>query len=345
MSSGEPTDPPEVTVSLPGAVTDAATSKGILDVVPAMATGAIAGTVTREDTGAPVADVWVSVMGPEGGAALTGADGSYLIEDVAPGEFSVQFAPAPASGLVSEYWEGAPSPSVAARVAVTAGTIATGIDASLIVGGSISGQVRYDGADYAWGRVVVSGARGYFATGFHAEPNGRYAVTGIAPGVYTVEVLRYGDTDLPVASQLYDRASTVADAQTVTVDSGSDITGIDFDLVGGVRIEGNVTAENPIASPWGAGYEPIDVVAYRWDGSSWSEVARMPAWGDYAFSGPDLGGPSRMLAAGTYTVGFEYAGHRTEYWKGTLSLDAADSFVLASGETRHGIDAVLAADR
>ena len=50
---------------------------------------------------------------------------------------------------------------------------------------------------------------------------------------------------------------------------------------------------------------------------------------------------SRMLAAGTYTVGFEYAGHRTEYWKGTLSLDAADSFVRASGETRHGIDAVL----
>lgn len=297
-----------------------APSVGALAVGPlADGTGSIAGTVTREDTGAPVAGVVVSASSSAGyGNVLTGVDGSYEIGGLALGDYLVSFQPAYGGGLAGEYWMDAYAANDATLVSVVAGAATTAIDASLTPAASISGTVRRSDTNEPLANVniwLVDGKNLSTSAG-----DGTFSMLGVAPGEHTL-----------LAVQYYMGTAIRSATYTFTVGAGDSVTGVDLALSDAVDIRGYATAEDP----GGTGIRSLGATAYRWSGTAWYNLLRITGWGDYRIGG---------LPEGTYTVGFDYPGHCTQYWDGKLSLDDADSFALAPGETRSGIDAYLTAE-
>lgn len=94
-------------------------------------TGTLTGTVVDDPTGAPVADAWVVAIGPTGIAAgaVTAADGTYEIADLAAGTYRVTFAD-PNGGRTQEYHDDSPDYPGATPVNIVAGGSIT-VDAAL----------------------------------------------------------------------------------------------------------------------------------------------------------------------------------------------------------------------
>lgn len=93
--------------------------------------GTMAGTVTDEVTGDPVAGAWVVAIGPTGiaGGAVTAADGTYAIEGLPAGTYRATVAD-PVGGRLQEYWNGATDFAGASPITI-AGGAATTIDVAL----------------------------------------------------------------------------------------------------------------------------------------------------------------------------------------------------------------------
>lgn len=297
------------------------------------ASGTVRGTVTRVDTGAPVAGAQVFV-GSEG-STTTGADGTYAVEGVTPGDHRIGFYGPAGSGLSNEYWNDAQDWQDADVVTVAPGATVTGIDAALERYGSVSGELR--GTDRG-AIITLWDLQGRSSRSLSVE-NGSYSLSGVAAGDY------YASAD-PVTSegdyavrQYYPDAQMRSAATLIRVEPGAEITGIDFtpSVRGGVDIAGTVSAPSVPASGFAV------VTAYRWGGAAWDEARRITAWGDYSFRGDRITGSS-ALPAGTYTVGFEAEGYCPQFWNARPSLDAADRITPMPSSTRTGIDAALSVD-
>lgn len=107
------------------------TAPATADVALLPTTGSIAGTVTDDPSGAPIAGGWVVAIGPSGiaGGAVTAADGTYTISGLAPGMYNATFVD-PVGGRAQEYHDDSPDYPGATPLAVTAGSTAT-VDAAL----------------------------------------------------------------------------------------------------------------------------------------------------------------------------------------------------------------------
>jgi hypothetical protein len=93
--------------------------------------GSIAGRVTAAGTGLPVGGAVVCALPGFGTCALTEPDGSYVIEDLLPGSYKVEFKDGEHFQL--QFWNEASSLGGAALVFVGEGKQTSGIDASLKV--------------------------------------------------------------------------------------------------------------------------------------------------------------------------------------------------------------------
>lgn len=175
------------------------------------ATGSIAGTITDSITGAPIAGARV-MAGMCGQNATTGDDGTYVIENLAPGDYTVK---AMKCGVYA--MKAYPEP-----VHVEEGQNVTSIDIALAPmggggSGSISGTV-YDkttNAPIAGAKVVAGGCMHSAMT----AGDGTYTISGLADGSYTVRAMKDGY-----------KCSTYPDP--VVIENGGAVTGIDFYLVG-----------------------------------------------------------------------------------------------------------------
>ena len=222
--------------------------------------GSIAGTVTDAD-GLAIPDVSVYPRSAAGGVfplATTGPDGTYRINGLPTGDYTVVFAPDPGSGLLQEYYDDAPTPERTTPVRVVAGQTTAGIDSALAAGGSIEGTVTHNHLPVPDALVYAfSPATGYSTT-VTTDQSGRYQIPSLPSDSYVVRFVPLPATGL--GAVYYEGASTPEDASPVAVTAGTATTDVDaaLDPVGesGETVEVAVIGGSnaPIgAAPWQVG--------------------------------------------------------------------------------------------
>ena len=205
--------------------------------VPGTIAGSVTGSITN-GSGAPVAGVEVWAYGADdlwvgSGLGVSGADGSYSIDGLAPGDYRVMFRPSADSGLILEWFDDVRPRGAAVPITVGPGAAVTGVDADLAGGGSIAGSVvDGSGAPLAGVQVWAYGdgdtwvGSGAATTG----SDGAYVIDGLAPGDYRVLFLPPGF--LGLTHHWFDDAARRGDATAIPV-AGEAVTGIDGAFVAG----------------------------------------------------------------------------------------------------------------
>ncbi len=304
---------------------DAALSKG----------GSISGRVTGPGGGG-LADIVAEVQNVYQGwsvSATTLADGSYRIEDLEPGYYTLRFYPADASSpYMPEYYDDVTDAGAAAWIDLTGSGTLENYDAELALGGSIVGmvqdeagsgiagiQVRAWQPEFSWYNEVKNGT---------TAADGSFQLGGLQAGEYRVG---FGDGTDPLQSYLpefYDDKADIYSADPVTVTQGQ-VTSLANPavLVASARITGTVT--NELDEP----VEEMAVVLYQYVGEepwgwwSWTDDVTTDALGRYTF------GP---LPGGSYRVGFEdlwQGRYAAEYYPDALTIEAAETITVTTGAT------------
>lgn len=286
----------------------------------------IEGTV-RDSSGA-VSGVQVIASSPGGeqaGTALSASDGSYVIEGLAPGSYTVQFE-AEEAGDVSQYYDGVEQLSEATSIALTEDQEAQGIDATLKRGAVISGAVTAAGGSPLSGvQVEITDSAGDFVAAGVTESDGSYTISGLPPGTYLAQFEPLGSD---YVGQYFDGANSAEAAQPITLSAGDVREGVDAELAPGAGITGTVS---DAAS--GEGISDVEVSAISSEGAD-AGHARTTSSGAYTISG---------LTPGKYTVEFEptqskYVG---QYYEDAAGAESARVLTLAGGETKEGVNAAL----
>lgn len=277
----------------------------------AAATGSLAGTVTRSDTGAAVENVSVSVSGVSGyGYATTGADGTYKVSGLPGGTYSVFLFAPPDANLVR---------ANVSDVVIAEGDSGTVRDFVLQPGGTITGLVTNaaTGAPVANVDVNASGdVYGYART----TSDGRYTISGIV-GDVTVRFSPFGSAEPTLAPQSW--------PDVVTVAAGATVTGIDAALLAGASISGTVTN-----AATGAPVQGVRVYAAPHEGGM-SISAETGSDGRYTLTGLGSGAVRLQFSPPTDS------GLAGEFWRNVRDYSGAELVTLIAGETYQGFDAAL----
>jgi hypothetical protein len=297
---------------------------------PAAVTGgSIAGVVTSEADGSPIAGIYVQAQNDSGSSmasAMTGADGSYRIDGLLAGPHRVHFLTS-GTPYISEYWNSASSYFQATTVDVQDGVVATGIDAALSIGGSISGIVTHeDGTPVASAFVSANGTTGGFGNAM-TDASGAYTIQGLAADSYVVQ---FSSGMGGLISEYWDNASDYFSATRVPVASGGAVTGIDAVLVAGGSLQGVVTKASDGSAVTAGWVAVLDAngnsVAQGW--LSWD--------GSYRIDG---------VRPGDYEVKFISSDPNLlpQYWANAATAADATPVTIVAGQTVSGIDAALSA--
>lgn len=220
-------DQHDFAAALPVAVTQGADTPGI-DVSLAVG-GSVSGTV-NDGAGYPMPDICVDAYDSPAfvtGSSFTRADGKYTIGGLSGGTHKVQFRDCDSPATHVREWSGDKSDFASADpVVVTQGSNTTGINASLIVGGSLSGVVitatgkplQYVCVDAYTTPTVISGS------GF-TDASGHYSIGGLVSGQHRVF---FRDCSFPAsyASEWYTDKPDFVSANVVPVTVGGETTGI-----------------------------------------------------------------------------------------------------------------------
>jgi hypothetical protein len=210
-----------------------------------VAGGTIRGVVTDAATGSPIVDGSLCVTARRSGSSQrtttcnVGSDGSYTITGLTTGRYDVYFED-DAGGYVEQAFGGSYDSYVGQLVSVTAGQPTTGIDQSLITGGTISGTVTDaisgQGLDNVQVDVSAQNSSGQAFTSTDEE--GNFITTPLPPDDY---VVYYQADGMNYIDQYYKNAVNYNDATLVALASGEAVTGIDVALAKGATISGTLT--------------------------------------------------------------------------------------------------------
>jgi hypothetical protein len=291
--------------------------------------GAISGRVVGPG-GKPLANICVSAVdfaALSGSFAQTGRTGRYTLTGLNTGDFTLYFEQCMnAQTLVP----------VVKNVSIKAPKALSGVNATLLPGGSVSGTVTTASPAGPAAGVCVEvdssnplNAGAFAATG----ANGKYVASGLAPGTYTVEFNGplcppFGPPNL--APQWYNGQPTQATATTITVTAGHTTPGIGAVLQPDGAITGTVT---------GPGAAPVTgecVTAWPVPAGNAPVIAITRA-GHYVLDD---------LLPGRYRVEFSSAcgatGYRTQWWQNAGSAASATVVTVPASTTIPGVDATLA---
>jgi outer membrane protein OmpA-like peptidoglycan-associated protein/5-hydroxyisourate hydrolase-like protein (transthyretin family) len=318
-------------------VADGATVAGIdatLDTA-----GHITGTVYEPDGTTPREAIEVRVLPVSEAAtstnyyyAITDVDGWYDIAGLPSGQYRVQFLDVVSLIYSPQYYIAGFQAADAVPVLVTAPGTTVGIDATLSVGGTISGTVT-DGVNPIAGvsviayQNVVGEEYEWISQTFTTLADGSYVIQGLPTGSFVVSF------DAPgYAFTFYDGAYRLQDGTTVPVTVGNETTGIDAELSLPGTISGTITAAaggGPLAGEWAEAYRETSPGVWDFIVTGVSEVD-----GTYT-TGP--------IPPGTYRVKFgaSSAMYKAEYFDGVFSDTEATPIVVGPGDALVEIDATL----
>ncbi len=219
-------------------VTAGHTTAGI-DATLAPSPGSISGTVT-DHLDFPSGGVEVNAYDGSGHfySTATASDGTYQLAGVAVGSYTVVFEPAASSGFGHQWFNGQDSLASATKAIVTPGQNLLGINASLGLGGTISGEATDTSGASAAGVYVAIYRTGESDQAGHAvtASDGSYQSTGLAPGTYTVEFEPPAASGL--AYQWWNGQAITGTPATVTVTASFDTSAISAVLQTGGTITG-----------------------------------------------------------------------------------------------------------
>jgi protocatechuate 3,4-dioxygenase beta subunit len=320
-------------------------------------TGAAVSGVVRAPDGSALPDVCVFATGSDGSSsAQTGPDGSYRVTGLAPGTVTVTFRDCSASPrYVEEGYNDTYSQDDLTPVPTTVGQTTTGIDATLALGGAVSGVVR---ASEAPGQSladicvsVVPRSPDDTEDEFASEQLGGGFTTTGADGSYLVPALRAtthlvsffdcrGDeTGQRYLGESYNNVRPFSEGATlVPVTAAQTTSGIDAALDRAGTISGRVTDAS------GAPLDQVCVDA-RLDTADRDDYA-----GDFTITTADGRYSLRQVYPGNNVVMFSdcsFEGERRNLapqaysGKDPRDLAGADRVLVGSGQAVDGIDATL----
>ena len=303
----------------------------------------IEGNVTDAETGTEVEGVEVCVYTSGTNEFVectqTDAAGNYKIARLRTGSYKVGFLPQYNNlNYKEQYYDGKPSLEAAATLPLAVGEAATGIDAELQKASRIEGTAidAVSAEPISYLEVCAYRASdGEQVRCTHTDPEGEYALAGLAGGDYKVGFfsINYeeGTTGQNYVAQYYNSKSSLQSAEPVSVPDSTDVTGIDAEMQEGERIKGTVIdAESKEA------IHLITVCAVKVGDTTAERCANTGYNGEYAIT---------ALAPGEYKV--EFVDNRyeplypTRYYDGKLSLAAADPISVTIGPDVTGIDAEM----
>ncbi|HLJ06931.1 MAG TPA: hypothetical protein VKX24_00210, partial [Acidimicrobiia bacterium] len=191
---------------------------------------AVAGTVTDQQSGAPLAGVCVYPYTNAGArtsdpGVCTNAQGTYLLPIANPGSYAIGFYD-PDGSHFTVWYNAQPAEGSANPVTLSAGQEVTGIGAAMPPVESISGTITDAASHGALSGVCVylytaAGAR-TSDPGVCSLANGSYDLPVHSPGSYTLAFLDPTGTH---TTQWYNGQATEGAATTITLTAGETVTG------------------------------------------------------------------------------------------------------------------------
>jgi len=293
--------------------------------------GSISGTVRNQD-GTPLVGVRVHAeqepgldVGKHG---LTDENGHYQILSLPTADYRVVFWSI--GTYIGQYYNGMSDYWTADVVHVIEGQDTPGIDAELVSGGSVSGQVTdptgnaLDNVD-----VFICDLSEQWVGGAWTDNLGYHHAPGVLPGPCKVFFGTSRWVSGNIASEWYNHKSDFDTADTVMVYLGQDTAGINTQLSPGGAISGRVTDIS------GAGIPGIEVRASSWDSMVYNTSSTNKD-GYYLVD---------KLSSGDYRVYFEGYGPYVGEWYDNRPIlsDTQDPVAVLAGQITDGIDAQLSA--
>lgn len=329
---------PTLAIADPITVTDGETTSGIDAVLrpAATTTGSIRGKVTDASTGLPLFTTNMTATNSATGQSTTesnflGGDGTYTITGLAPGSYTVEFS---ASLYANQWWNNKSSLATADQVTITAGQVATGIDAALVTGMvGISGTVTDNTGQPITGATVHAvNISGLSTASTTTASDGTYSLTGLEsePVGYWVEFTAPGY----VTQWWNNQPSQVIDPHDIVpANAAQTTTGIDAVLqpIPPATLSGVVQSSS---GPTPAPLAGATVVVHNYYGFT---VAQTTTAADGTWSVGNLGG-------GVYRVEFQPpagSGLLGQWWNNEPDSAHSDRVGVAAGATVGNINATL----
>ena len=289
----------------------------------------------------PLAGATVTAFGPGEftiQSTTTDDSGDYTITALPDAAYTVMFEGPDGTNLGTQYWQDAATLADATPVSATDTHPATGIDAVLSPGATISGTVFAPGkpkiglanVDVSIFSAVGGGPVASATTNRH----GRYSVSGLAAGSYSVSF--FPQPDAHAAVEWWGGTFIQTGAKSVTVTAGQTVTHISQQLIVGSKISGTVVDAGTPTSPDGN----VEVALWASDqvqGKSATppRQTNTDASGNYSF--PNMG-------PGTYTIFFGEEGpdFLGQWWKDEPTQAKATRLVVTLNKPSSGVNATLA---
>ncbi len=208
--------------------------------------GVIQGTVTESGTANPIEEMRIRIYDSNwqikiSASTWTGAEGTYETGELSAGSYYVRAVSTYPQPWVTQYWYAASERTTAIPVQVRADEPILGIDFVLEKGGFLSGVIR-DTAGYPLVDLDLDlySADWTFDTRYSAGTNesGQYILGPLPVGQW---FLRADPADYHGVCQQYWPSAWYRDqAQKLVVTAGQEIPGVDFILIDGGAISGQV---------------------------------------------------------------------------------------------------------
>lgn len=310
--------------------------------------GAAQGLVTTQG-GDPLAGILVRAIGEHDFASSpsthTDAQGGYLLEGLTPDRYQIEFSN-PEGLYLRQYYSNATSLSAAAWITGFPMQIITNVNASLAIGGAITGTIKTaDGSALQALQIqAIPQTAPMTATTaldtYTADAHYTYTIGGLLPGDYLVQVFSAR------AVEYYNDVTARKWATPVTVTAGQFTRDTNFVLGDAADA---ATISGTVRGPAGQPLYGIAVRAYCLDCTA-SPLAVPLTDMSTASITTDSNGQYRLagltpgryrLRFGTYTT-LNQANYAFEYYDDARTLATATDLELAPRQQQGGLDATLA---